>query len=181
MLKSLIDIRMPDEFDSIVFTGSLYEPRTSILNAINVELNKKGLNIDIKGRNLGAKRFSDAEYWSNLVDASIVITTSSQICSNETDWDHLPHLIYRYLEVPASGSLLLAPIVPSIERFFKPNEHFVSFNSIEEAVEKIEFYLNNSEERKRIAMNGYLKAHSIINSNLYWVNIDLALGRHSLL
>jgi hypothetical protein len=166
---------------NVVFTGSLYEPRTTILNAINLELKKRGLEIEMQGRNLGSTKFTDEDYWSRLVNASIVITTSSQINSPETDWAHIPHLIYRYLEVPASGSLLIAPKVPSVERFFKPNEHFVNFETIEEAVNKIIYYLENSEERERIAIQGYEKAHNIIDSNLYWISIDLALGKYSLL
>jgi hypothetical protein len=181
MLKRLQEVKELNTKPNIVFTGSLYEPRTTTLNEINRGLKKKGLEIEMKGRNLGSTRFSDEEYWLRLVNASIVITTSSQISSPQTDWSHLPHLIYRYIEVPAAGSLLIAPVVPSIERFFKPGEHFVSFDSTDEAVEKIAYYLENTIERERITKQGYTKAHSIINSNLYWASIDIALGKFSML
>lgn len=181
VLNNLIIAKEPILKPNIVFTGSLYEPRITILKAINDGLKKKGFEIEMKGRNLGSARFSDEDYWSNLVNASMVITTSNQIVTEETDWAHLPHLIYRYIEVPAAGSLLIAQTVPSIERFFKPDEHFVSFDTVEEAIEKIEYYLKNEKELVRLANNGYNKAHSIINSNLYWVSIDLALGKHSML
>jgi hypothetical protein len=180
-LKNLINSKKETTSPNIIFTGSLYEPRTTTLNSINVELKKRGYEIEMKGRELGTTKFTDEDYWSRLVEASIVITTSSQISSKETDWTHLPHLIYRYIEVPASGTLLIAPSVPSIERFFRPNVHFVSFDSIHEAVEKIEFYLNNKDARNEIIKNGFEKAHSIINSNLYWISIDIALGKYSLL
>lgn len=181
ILQNLINNKSKVKRPNIIFTGSLYEPRTSTLNSINSELKKKGLEIEMKGRELGTTKFTDEDYWSRLVDASIVITTSSQISTNETDWTHLPHLIYRYIEVPASGTLLIAPSVPSIERFFKPNEHFVCFDSIQEAADKIEYYINNNDARNEIIKNGYEKAHSLINSNLYWVSIDIALGKYSLL
>jgi hypothetical protein len=181
MLKSLHEVKELNTKPNIVFTGSLYEPRTTTLKAINEGLKKKGLEIEMKGRNLGSTRFSDEDYWSRLVNASMVITTSSQISSPETDWSHLPHLIYRYIEVPAAGSLLIAPGVPSIERFFKPGEHFVSFETIDEAVEKIAYYLDNTIERERITKQGCIKAHSIIMSNLYWVSIDQALGKYSMM
>jgi hypothetical protein len=181
MLNSLIAAKELNTKTNIVFTGSLYEPRTTILNAINDELKLRGLEIEMKGRNLGTIKFADEEYWARLVNASMVITTSNQISSKETDWTHFPHLIYRYIEVPAAGSLLIAPSVPSIERFFKPDEHFVSYDTIQDAVDKIEFYFKNEKEREIIANNGYLKAHSIINSNLYWISIDLALGKYSML
>jgi len=181
MLKSLNELKELKTKPNIVFTGSLYEPRTTTLNEINEGLKKKGLEIEMKGRNLGSTRFSDEDYWSRLANASIVITTSSQISSPETDWSHLPHLIYRYIEVPAAGSLLVAPLISSIERFFTPGEHFVSFNSVEDAVNKIAYYLEHTAERERISQQGFIKAHSIIESNLYWISIDLALGKYSML
>jgi hypothetical protein len=181
MLNELINKKYNNVKPNIVFTGSLYEPRTSILNNINEGLKKRGLEIEMKGRNLGTTKFADEDYWSKLVNAAMVITTSNQINSNETDWTHLPHLIYRYIEVPAAGSLLIAPVVPSIERYFRPGEHFISFETTEDAIEKIEYYLNHEDERNSIAANGYEKAHSIINSNLYWISIDLALGKYSML
>lgn len=181
MLNDLISKKEIGAKPNIVFTGSLYEPRTTILNNINEGLKKRGLEIEMKGRNLGTTKFADEDYWLKLVNASMVITTSNQINSKDTDWTHLPHLIYRYIEVPAAGSLLIAPTVPSIERYFRPGEHFISFEYTEEAVDKIEYYLNNENERNVIAANGYAKAHSIINSNLYWISIDLALGKYSML
>jgi hypothetical protein len=181
ILNNLIAAKEPKLKPNLVFIGSLYEPRTTILNSINEGLQKIGLEIEMKGRNLGTTKFADEDYWSRLVSASMVITTSIQISSKETDWAHFPHLIYRYIEVPAAGSLLIAPTVPSIERYFKPGEHFVSFDTVDEAVEKIEYYLNNEKELELIAINGYLKAHSIINSNFYWMSIDLALGKYSML
>ncbi len=181
MLNELISKKDESAKPNVVFTGSLYEPRTTILNNINEGLKKRGLEIEMKGRNLGTTKFADEDYWSRLVNASIVITTSNQINSKDTDWTHFPHLIYRYIEVSASGSLLIAPLVPSIERYFRPGEHFISFESTEDAVQKIEYYLNNEEERNAISAKGYAKAHSIINSNLYWISIDLALGKYSML
>jgi hypothetical protein len=181
MLKNLVNNKSINKRANIIFTGSLYEPRTTILNSINEGLMKRGFEIEMKGRNLGTTKFADEDYWTRLVNASIIITTSNQISTKDTDYTHLPHLIYRYLEVPASGSLLIAPRVPSIERFFKQDEHFVSFETIEEAIDKIEFYLTHEKERVDLSKKGYEKAHSLINSNLYWIIIDAALGKYSLL
>ncbi len=56
----------------------------------------------------------------------------------------------------------------------------MSFEIIEEDVDKIEYYLKHEEARQKIPRNGYIKARSIIDSILYWVGIDLALGKYSL-
>jgi hypothetical protein len=181
LIKYIVNKKKVNSNPNIIFTGSLYEPRVSELNAINKLLNDIGLEIEFKGRNLGTERITDDEYWHRLASASIVITTSSQISSKDTDWTTLPHLIYRYLEVPVAGSLLIAPIVPSIERFFKPGEHFVSYSTPEDAAYKIAYYLEHHNEREIIANRGHSKAKSIVKSNLYWISIDLALGKHSII
>ncbi len=181
MLESLVKNKNSNSNPSVIFTGSLYEPRTSILKEIKNGLQKHNLDLEIKGRNLGEKKASDEDYWIRLVDATIVITTANQISSKDTDFTFLPHLIYRYIEVPASGSLLIAQSVPAIERYFRPNEHFISFETTEEAVDKISYYIKNKGERDRIAKNGFIKAQSIIKSNSYWVSIELALGKYSMI
>lgn len=82
--------------------------------------------------------------------------------------------------MPASGSLLLAPTAPSLNRFFIPGEHFIAFNSIEDAINKAEYYLSHSSEREKIALNGYEKAKSLIISKYYWISVDIGLGKYSL-
>ena len=93
------------------------------------------------------------------------------------DWTHLPHFIYRYIEVLAAGSLLIAEEIPGISRYFNPDEHFVTFESPLEASKKISFYLNNDNERRLIAIRGKQRANEIINSQTYWQIIDSSLGK----
>lgn len=44
-----------------------------------------------------------------------------------------------------------------LDQIFKENEEIVFYSTKEEALEKIQFYLNNDDERNRIAENGYKK------------------------
>jgi len=169
------------ESQSLIFTGSLYEPRTTILNEISQGLRSHGIVLEMKGRELGSKKFSDEEYWARLVNATMVITTANQIVSNQTDWAWLPHLIYRYLEVPATGAVLVAQEVPSLERFFVPGVHYISYKNSNDAIEKIEYFWRKPEEISRIAFEGNKKARSIIESNSYWVCVDIGLRNHPLL
>jgi len=163
-----------------VFTGSLYEPRTSLLNAIQSGLQARGQVLDIKGRQLGSPRVSDEEYWLRLANADLVVTTADQMIQPGTDWTWVPHLLYRYLEVIACRTLLVAPEVPGIGRFFTPGEHFVAFQNSNDAVDVIEYYLNNEPERERIAKQGYVRARALIESRIFWLTIDVALGHESL-
>ena len=163
------------------FTGSLYEPRTSILEKIRIGLELKGIIFEIKGRIMGSARSPIIDYWNCLTSSEIVVTTSVQATQDCTDWNHVPHLIYRYLEVLASGSLLVAQDVPGVRRYFTPGIHFVAFNSPQNAVNLISYYLFSSVERLAIANSGKRRADALINARCFWVQVDSFLGKNSLL
>jgi hypothetical protein len=163
-----------------VFVGSLYEPRRTILNQIKAGLEQRDLVLEIKGRELGTARIPDQEYWGRLINAPIVITTASQLEQNGSDWTWIPHLLYRYIEAIASGSLLVAPEVSGIRRFFEPGKHFVSFDSVDKAVDVITYYLAHPDEREAIARQGQKQAEYLISSKAFWMGVDIALGSMSL-
>jgi spore maturation protein CgeB len=96
------------------------------------------------------------------------------------DWGHIPSLVYRFIEATVAGSLLIAPEVPGVRRYFVPGKHFVSFDGVEDAIEKIAFYLENHEQREKIAECGRDKAVAIIKAKSYWVSVDSALGCDSI-
>lgn len=162
------------------FIGSLYEPRTSKLKEIKNGLFLRGQSLEILGRVLGAQRVSDFEYWSVMKNAGIVITTADQIDSSGSDWTWISHLVYRYLEVLASGTLLVAPEVAGIHRFFISGEHFISFKTTAEAIDVIDYYLTHDEERQKIAAKGKARAEALITARNFWTSIDVSLGKSSM-
>lgn len=164
----------------VKFIGSLYEPRTTFLNSVKDILREKNIELEIKGRVPGEPRRSDEEYWSVLGTTSIILTTAQQIDIAMNDWKWIQQLTYRYLEAMAVGTLLVAPEVPGIRRFFTPGIHFVSYNTEEEAANKIEYYFNHPKERRVIAEKGMEKAEYLIKSSIYWLLIDSLLGSDSL-
>ena len=180
-LNNLISEKIQTDSREAIFAGSLYEPRASILKEIQSNTRKLGQDLRIIGREIGQPKDSDNLYWERLVNADIVVTTAVQMIQTGADWTHLPHFIYRYIEVLAAGSLLIAEEIPGISRYFNPDEHFVTFESPLEASKKISFYLNNDNERRLIAIRGKQRANEIINSQTYWQIIDSSLGKHSLL
>ena len=159
----------------------MYEPRTTILNIIKQGLESKGITLEMKGRGLGTKKFSDEDYWAGLVNATMVITTANQISSAQTDWAWIPHLIYRYLEVPVAGAVLVAQEVPSLRRFFVPGVHYIAYDNPNDAIEKIDYYWHNPHELSQIASQGREKAKSLVHSNLYWICVDIGLRNNPLL
>lgn len=171
---------MPNDTEmEAVFTGSLYEPRTSLLNEIADLLKNKGYGLTIKGHQLGKKRIDDAEYWQAILDAPIILTTADQMIQKGRDWNWMPHFLFRYTEVLLCESLLVAPNIPGVERFFTPGIHFVDFTSPEHAAEQIEFYLENRGALKKISKQGKIRAQHLISARTYWMTIDTALGKNS--
>jgi hypothetical protein len=173
-----------NEVSSVVrFCGSLYEPRTSFLLRLREQLAISNYELEIQGRGPGIARMSDALYWKGLCSASIVVTTAEQNSDLNSspcaDFSHVPQLVYRYLETLASGSLLLAPSVPGVQKYFVPGEHFVDFTSLDEAVDKALYYLRNIAEAENIRTRGHERAADLIRSRVFWLQIDTALGKSS--
>lgn len=180
MLDALIGRRPKSSSAKALFVGSLYEPRTAQLEEIRSSLARRGLLLEIKGRTIGSARYPDSEYWASLCFSDIVVTTAGQMTQKGTDWTDIPHLVYRYLEVLASGALLVAPDVPSVRRYFTPGEHFISFNSPNNAAAVIFYYLMNPAERLKIAGQGKARADALIAARSFWGLVDSALGADSL-
>lgn len=71
----------------------------------------------------------------------------------------------RMYETPAYGMMLLCDkgAADSHSRIFTPDREAVYYDSIPDAIEKAEYYLNHDEERAKIAENGF---------NRYWQDYE---------
>ena len=67
----------------------------------------------------------------------------------------------RILDVLASEGFLLTNYQPEILEYFIDGEELVIYYDFEDMYEKIRYYLEHEEERKRIAHAGYLKVKGI--------------------
>lgn|SRR3990167_621588 len=65
----------------------------------------------------------------------------------------------RLIRIMGSGCFALSHHYAGIEKDFKVGTHLDSFCNLEELKNKIDFYLNNDNERQRIASNGYKHVH----------------------
>ena len=61
------------------------------------------------------------------------------------------------LEAMACGTLMLTDKVKGIPRDLKENEHYVTYDSTEDAINKIKYFLNNQEEIDRITGVAFMK------------------------
>ena len=67
----------------------------------------------------------------------------------------------RALDIMGSGGFLLTNYQPELAEYFADGEELVMYTSLEDAVAKCIYYLENEEERKQIARNGYLKVKKL--------------------
>ena len=66
----------------------------------------------------------------------------------------------RLYKIMAAGGFVLTTPWRGISKTFQVGEHLDTFSTPEELKRKIEFYVQNDEERERIALNGYKLVHS---------------------
>ena len=161
---------------SIKFVGSLYEPRTTFLMALQSLLSGDGVELLIKGRVLGENRTSDEDYWRAIKSSPLFLTTSDQVIGEGMDPCDIPHFIYRYTEALVCGVPLLATYSPGSWKYFRPNEDYFSFSSLTEAHSMIKTILADEKMALSIAKSGHERAHSLISDSTFWRTIDLILG-----
>ncbi len=83
----------------------------------------------------------------------------------------------RVFEAMVSGSLLITNRINDngFEELFEDNKHLVVYNgTYKDLKEKIDYYLNNDEERKKIAQEGY---KLVLEKHLYKHRIDFILNK----
>jgi len=62
----------------------------------------------------------------------------------------------RLFEVPANGAMLLSDGVGyGLEEIFRLGDEALGFNDVDEAIDKIEYYLSHDDERIKIARKGF--------------------------
>lgn len=63
----------------------------------------------------------------------------------------------RCLDILGAGGFLMSNYQPELAEYFVPGEDFVYFESEQDLLEKISYYLKHEDERKMIAHNGWKK------------------------
>ena len=73
---------------------------------------------------------------------------------------------YRTFETLGCKTFLLTNETENLNKLFNIGEHLITYNSKDDLLEKVNYYLNNDNEREQIAENGYkwvLKNHTYDN------------------
>lgn len=159
----------------VSFFGSLYEPRASQLEEIQVGLSSEGIHFDIRGRVPGGQRISDDDYWEEIISSDILVSTSSQIQSPGMDLGEINHLIYRFTEALACGVCLVIENAPGVERFFADSEDLILWNNTAQAVEAVVHLSQSKVSIARIGTSGHARLEELIRNQMFWIDIEDAI------
>jgi hypothetical protein len=128
----------------IAFTGSLYGDRHAWAKSLT----------EVYGNRFKIFNYS---FGKNLCDlcASTKIFVAPRYPSDDHYWSSRIYMII------GSGGFLIHPRLEGLKTEFKENEHLVMYKDGRELREKIDYYLEHEEERKKIQMAGFefVKAH----------------------
>ena len=69
----------------------------------------------------------------------------------------------RVMDILGSGGFLISNFQPEIAEYFIDGQEVVMYESVEDAIEKAIFYLNNEDTRKQIAIRGHEKVKEMFS------------------
>ena len=146
----------------VVFIGDYGKKRA---NAIKF-LIQNNVPIKIFGFNWSKDKFFKSYFFGPVMEDNYYkVLNNSKIglgfLNNEVGDEYTT----RSLEIPASGSLLLAEKTRYHKKLFKENEEAVFFRNHNDLLEKINYYLSNNKKREKIARSGKKKIQKL---NLTW-------------
>lgn len=143
----------------VVFIGGCHGNRKELVE----QLIKEGIKIKTFGRGWG----NGNEGRISQLDL-IRIYNQSKIVFNMSFTSKMDRIQVnsRDFEAPGCGSLLLTRDTDEIRECFMPDKEIITYKDVDDAVDKIKFYLMNDAEREKIAKNGYkrvMKDHTYEN------------------
>ena len=143
----------------IVFIGSLHQVHKSRIPFLKKIADAFGDKFHIWTQSFGSlpselkKNFRGAvfniDYYYVLSKSKIVLNHHGSILP----WAHN----LRLFETTGVGSFLLTDNLPGIDELFEVGKEVETYDSIDECIDKIKYYLLNEEEREKIAKAGQIR------------------------
>lgn len=106
--------------------------------------------------------FNNSKYEYILKNYS-VFKIGLNLSVNNNDKDLKTQMKLRLFEITSANTLLLTQYTKDLEQFFEIDKEIVTFQNMEEANDKINFYLTNEKARNTISNNGfkrYIRDHT---------------------
>lgn len=157
-LKEYTQDQLSKKNGQVVFLGHYEDDqRITYFN----ELFKRGINFHIYGPD-NWKEIFIANNWSieklhNIIRGEEYVNTikSASIALAFFSTANRDEYTRRCFEIPISGTALLQQRTKITSSLFRDNENALLFDTIDEFIEKIEYYLGHETELCNIAWNGY--------------------------
>lgn len=106
---------------------------------------------------------SHSKYVEILKRSKIVLNFSYSVGSHQ--------LKARVFETMLCGAMLMENKNPQTRCYFRPGEDYVSFDSEDDLIDKIKYFLEHEDERLEIAARGELKARQYYNHIEFWEKV----------
>ncbi|MBI2632408.1 glycosyltransferase [Candidatus Pacearchaeota archaeon] len=167
-------IKIKKRFD-VGFYGRANDSRAELVSF----LLEKRINISVWGEGWAKypkllkayKGYLAAEYLGKTVNE-----TKINLCFTMGGYGK-PNFKGRVIEIGACNSFLLLEYYKGYLNYFKENKELVMFKDKEDLLRKIKYYLNNENERKKIASNFYKRVIKYHNQDIFLKNFFLKLSK----
>lgn len=127
--------------------------RTSVLSNLAEKFDVHLYTDDLKIEFARVKKHNTADYWCEAP----LIYRNSKINLNLTLKSIKTGIPLRVWDILGAGGFCITNYQPELLLYFENGKDLVIFESYEDLVDKVKYYLTHEEERKLIAENGYRK------------------------
>ena len=132
----------------VTFVGNRYGQRAEKL----MWLQERGIPVEVFGKTFG--RYVTFDQMVDLFNTSRI---NLSFTGSSRD-DRIKQIKGRTFEVPMCGGFLLTEYADGMEEYFEIGREIECFRCLEEAADKIRFYLRHERLRKEIAERGHQRA-----------------------
>jgi len=136
---------LPKKYD-VCFVGRCYGERANFVRT----LRERGINVTTFGPGWEHGRVAQSDLVKIFNQSKIVLNMSFSSRDGSVRC-----IKGRDFEAPGCGSLSLTERTGDISDYFIPGKEIVTYEGVEDAVEKIKYYLTHDDEREEIAKRGY--------------------------
>lgn len=160
----------PKWHSEVLFTGTISHSKLTDQDQLRIEiinaLRKKNLITTWGGK--GKPKIYGMDYLHAICGSKIVLSINVY---NDVRFYHSDRLINSI----GCGAFVLAKHVPDSEILFQDKQHLRYFDTTQQCLELVDYYLAHEKERKETANRGMQHAHNVFNcKNIAQDVIDLA-------
>lgn len=172
--KSVDNILSGERDIDIVFVGSLVPNKMPVLAAVKKAFGRRFKIFGLSGirKNLYFNVHHHFPSWVRPIafEDYVSIYQRSKIGINVHNRGKFTVGSYRLFDLPGNGVMQISDGGEYLQKFFEVPSEVESYDSIDELIEKLRYYLQHHEKRNAIAMNGFTRVRRDygISSSLSW-------------